>query len=60
MKSCKTQTKNLSEMAKELEYIAQIASVGELPRILEATESSKAEVEVKLTERVNWADRANF
>lgn len=52
LKSCKGQTKNLSEMAKELEYIEQTASVGELPRILEATEAAKAEVEVRLMEKV--------
>lgn len=46
-------------MAKEIDNIQQTASVGELPRILEATESSKSEVEGKLMELVNNA-RANL
>lgn len=41
-------------MSKEIENIGQVASVGELPRILEATESSKAEVEATLVERVKF------
>lgn len=40
-------------MAKEIENIQQTASVGELPRILEATDASKTEVEGKLMELVN-------
>lgn len=40
-------------MAKEIENIQQIASVGDLPKILEATEAAKSDVEVQLMEKVN-------
>lgn len=52
MKSCKVVTKNLSEMGKELEQIAGVTSVGDLPKKLEEVEEAKVEVEATLLERV--------
>lgn len=52
MKSCKVVTKNLSEMGKELEQIANVTNVGDLPQKLEEVEEAKVEVEATLLERV--------
>lgn len=53
MKSCKQVTKNLSDMSKELEAIAQVTSVGDLPEKLQEAEEIKGEVENQLLERVS-------
>lgn len=39
-------------MAKELENIANVTSVGDLPQKMEEAENAKAEVEAKILERV--------
>lgn len=39
-------------MAKELDYIATVTSVGNLPQKMEEAENAKAEVEGKILERV--------
>lgn len=54
MKSCKGATKNLSDMAKELEHIGSITSVGDLPQKMEEAEETKNEVEAVILERVNF------
>lgn len=53
VKSCKGASKNLSDMAKELENIANVTSVGDLPQKMEEAENAKAEVEAKILERVS-------
>lgn len=53
MKSCKGVTKNLSDMAKELEHIGSITSVGELPQKMEEAEEAKNEVEAIILKRVS-------
>ncbi|XP_057659189.1 muscle-specific protein 300 kDa isoform X4 [Diorhabda carinulata] len=50
-KSCKSATKNLSDMAKELENIGDITSVGDLPQKMEEAEEAKAEVEATILKR---------
>lgn len=40
-------------MAKELENIANVTSVGDLPHKMEEAEIAKAEVEAKILERVS-------
>jgi hypothetical protein len=40
-------------MSKELETIAQVTSVGDLPEKLQEAEETKGEVENQLTERVS-------
>lgn len=52
MKSCKTATKHLSEMGKELEHIGSVTNVGNLPKKLEEAEEAKTEVEALILERV--------
>lgn len=44
--------KNLSEMDKELELIAQVSAVGDLRAKLAEAEEAKVEVEAILLERV--------
>ncbi|XP_025834538.1 nesprin-1 isoform X2 [Agrilus planipennis] len=51
VKSCKTATKNLSEMAKELEYIGSVTSVGNLPEKMEEAEEAKIDVESQILKR---------
>ncbi|XP_064211053.1 muscle-specific protein 300 kDa isoform X18 [Tribolium castaneum] len=51
VKSCKTASKNLSEMAKELEHIGSVTSVGDLPTKMEEAEEAKTEVEASILER---------
>ncbi|XP_017768073.1 PREDICTED: nesprin-1 [Nicrophorus vespilloides] len=51
VKSCKPAAKNLSEMAKELEYIGAVTNVGDLPQKMEEAEEAKAEVEMQILER---------
>lgn len=53
VKSCKTMGKNLSDMSKELDAIAAIGSVSDLPEKLTEAEEAKAEVEALILERVN-------
>lgn len=55
-KSCKGVSKNLSDMSKELDNIAQATSVGDLPEKLQEAEEAKAEVESQLLERVGLFD----
>nr|XP_022915902.1 nesprin-1 isoform X7 [Onthophagus taurus] len=50
VKGCKTATKNLSDMAKELDHIASVTSVGDLPQKMEEAEEAKVEVESKILE----------
>lgn len=52
VKSCKAATKNLSDMAKELEHIGAVTSVGNLPLKMEEAEEAKTEVEVHILEIV--------
>ncbi|KAK9711342.1 hypothetical protein QE152_g25509 [Popillia japonica] len=51
VKSCKTASKNLSDMAKELDHIASVTSVGDLPQKMEEAEEAKVEVESKILAR---------
>lgn len=51
-KSCKVASKNLSEMAKELDHISSVTSVGDLPHKMEEAEEAKTEVEARILERV--------
>ncbi|XP_039285327.1 nesprin-1-like [Nilaparvata lugens] len=51
VKSTKQMGKNLSEMSKELETIAQTTSTGDLPQKLEEAETAKTDVECQLLER---------
>ncbi|KAG5889989.1 hypothetical protein JTB14_035905 [Gonioctena quinquepunctata] len=51
VKSCKGATKNLSDMAKELEHIGNVTSVGDLPHKMEEAEEAKTEVEAIILER---------
>ncbi|XP_034936487.1 nesprin-1 isoform X11 [Chelonus insularis] len=51
VKNCKQINKNLSDMGKELELIAQFTSVGDLPEKLAQIEEAKVEVEGQLLER---------
>ncbi|XP_063222936.1 muscle-specific protein 300 kDa isoform X4 [Bacillus rossius redtenbacheri] len=51
VKSCKQVSKSLSDMSKELERLAQLTSVGDLPDKLEEAEEAKGEVESRLNER---------
>ncbi|CAG9835637.1 unnamed protein product [Diabrotica balteata] len=51
VKSCKGATKNLSDMAKELENIGNVTSVGDLPQKMEEAEEAKAEVEAIILKR---------
>jgi nesprin-1 len=51
VKSCKVASKNLSEMAKELEHIGSVTSVGDLPVKMEEAEEAKTEVEGLILER---------
>ncbi|XP_074030429.1 muscle-specific protein 300 kDa isoform X10 [Leptinotarsa decemlineata] len=51
VKSCKSVTKNLSDMAKELEQIGNVTSVGDLPHKMEEAEEVKTEVEAIILER---------
>lgn len=53
MKSIKPISKNISEMDKELEQIAQITTVGNLREKLEECEEMKVEIEAVLLERVS-------
>lgn len=53
-KSCKGATKNLSDMAKELEHIGSVTSVGDLPKKMEEAEDAKTEVEALIIERVTY------
>lgn len=39
-------------MAKELDYIGSVTSVGDLPQKMEEAEESKTEVEAQILERV--------
>lgn len=39
-------------MNKELDYIASVTSVGDLPQKIEKAENAKVEVEAKILERV--------
>lgn len=39
-------------MAKELDYIAGVTTVGDLPKKMEEAEEAKASVEAKIMERV--------
>lgn len=39
-------------MNKELDYIASVTSVGDLPQKMEKAENAKVEVEAKILERV--------
>lgn len=43
----------MSDMAKELEYIASVTAVGDLPRKMEEAEEAKTEVEALIIERVS-------
>lgn len=52
MKSCKGASKNLSDMARELDNIANVTTVGNLPQKMEKAETAKTEVEAKILERV--------
>lgn len=52
VKSIKPIIKNLSEMNKELEQIANLSTVGNLKEKLEEAEEAKGEVEAILLERV--------
>lgn len=52
VKSCKGASKNLSDMAKELDNIANVTTVGNLPQKMEEAETAKTEVEAKILERV--------
>lgn len=52
MKSCKGASKNLSDMARELDNIANVTTVGNLPQKMEEAETAKTEVEAKILERV--------
>lgn len=45
--------KNLSDMSKELDAIAAIGSVSDLPEKLTEAEEAKAEVEALILERVS-------
>ncbi|VEN54046.1 unnamed protein product, partial [Callosobruchus maculatus] len=51
VKSCKVATKNLSDMAKELDHIGSVTSVGDLPQKMEQAEEAKVEVEALILER---------
>lgn len=51
VKTTKNITKNISDMGKELESIAKLTNVGDLPGKLEEAEESKTEVEALLMER---------
>lgn len=53
VKSCKIMGKNLSDMSKELEAIAAIGSVGDIPGKLTEAEEAKTEVEAAIMERVS-------
>lgn len=53
VKSCKVASKNLSDMARELDNIANVTSVGDLPQKMEAAEIAKAEVEAIILKRVS-------
>ncbi|KAF5292003.1 hypothetical protein FQA39_LY14120 [Lamprigera yunnana] len=50
-KTCKVASKNLSEMAKELDYISSVTSVGQLPQKMKHAEEAKTEVEARILER---------
>lgn len=52
VKSCKTATKNVSDMGKELSRISQVSSVGALADQMAEAAQSKTEVETLLQERV--------
>lgn len=52
VKSIKPIIKNLSEMNKELDQIANLSTVGNLKEKLEEAEEAKIEVEAILLERV--------
>lgn len=52
VKSCKIASKNLSDMARELEHISTITTVGDLPQKMEEAEESKVDVESKILTRV--------
>lgn len=52
VKSIKPIIKNLSEMNKELDQIANLSTVGNLKEKLEEAEEAKTEVEAILLERV--------
>lgn len=47
--------KNLSEMAKELDYIGSVTSVGDLPQKMEHAEEIKTGVEAHILERVIYS-----
>ncbi|GBO98722.1 hypothetical protein EVAR_224_1 [Eumeta japonica] len=48
LKSCKQQSKNLADMAKELEAIERVTSPGDLPSRLEMAENATIDVEKRL------------
>ncbi|XP_060527804.1 muscle-specific protein 300 kDa isoform X12 [Cylas formicarius] len=51
VKSCKSATKNLSDMAKELEYIGNVTTTGDLPQKMEHAEEVKTDVEAQILKR---------
>ncbi|KAJ8940876.1 hypothetical protein NQ318_000613 [Aromia moschata] len=51
LKVVRGQLKNLSDMAKELEHIGSVTSVGDLPQKMEEAEEKKNEVEALILER---------
>lgn len=53
LKSCKQQSKNLADMAKEVEAIERITSPGDLPSRLEAAENATVDVEKRLAKTVS-------
>ncbi|KAF5308512.1 hypothetical protein FQR65_LT06177 [Abscondita terminalis] len=50
-KTCKVASKNLSEMAKELDYISSVTNVGDLPQKMKHAEEAKTEVEARILKR---------
>lgn len=53
LKSCKQQSKNLADMAKEIEVIERVTSPGDLPSRLEAAENATVDVEKRLAKTVS-------
>lgn len=54
VKSCKSTGKVISDMSKELDKISETGTISELSAKMEEAESSKADVESTLLQRVSY------